>query len=114
MVVPTLSTTISRRSMLAGGAGMLAAPVPALAAVPVPRLSGFGEQRSDQSLLEQIGAAHNCLAEYLRADAVCIRLYEAVSDHPGFAHRMLSSQAEWKRWEALMEQFGIVAADAPP
>ena len=108
----TLSTTVSRRSMLAGGVAVMAAPVPAFATLPVAGLPESGGQRADAGLLRRIAAAHDCLAAYRRADAVCIRLHRALSNHPDFPHRMPCTEAEYRRWDALMDRTGITAADA--
>ena len=90
---------------------MLAAPVPAFAALPMAGLPEFGGQRADAGLLRQIAAAHGCLAAYRRADAACIRLHRSLSGHPDFPDHMPRTQAECDRWDALLDRVGITAAD---
>ena len=107
----TLSTRLSRRSMLAGGVAVMAAPVPAFAALPVAEPLQPEGQRPDAVLLRRIAAAHDCLADYHRADALCLRLHRSLSGHPDFPHGMPRSLAEGERWDALMERTGITAAD---
>lgn len=98
--------------MLAGGVAVIAAPMPALSALPVAGPPQLGGRRPDAGLLRRIAAAHDCLADYRRADARCLRLRRALSGHPDFPHGMPSDPAEGVRWDALMERNGIVAADA--
>ena len=113
MADPTLSTTVSRRSMLAGGVAVMAAPVPVFAALPVAEPPPPEGQRPDAVLLRRIAAAHDCLADYHRADALCLRLQRSLSDHPDFPHDgMPRTPEEGERWDALMARTGIAAADA--
>ncbi|MCG8530148.1 MAG: hypothetical protein MI749_05740, partial [Desulfovibrionales bacterium] len=98
--------------MLAGGVAVMAAPVPAFVALPVAGLPESGGWCPDSDLLQRVAAAHDCLAAYRRADALCIRLHRALSNHPDFPHRMPRTEAEYDRWDALMDRAGITAADA--
>ncbi|MCG8444168.1 MAG: hypothetical protein MI753_00410, partial [Hyphomicrobiales bacterium] len=111
MADPTLSTRVSRRSMLAGGVAVMAIPMSTPDTLPVAGPPQFGGRRADADLLRRITAAHDCLADYCRADAHCLHLRRALSGHPDFPHGMPSDPAEGVRWDALMERSGIVAAD---
>ena len=66
---PTLSTRVSRRSMLAGGVAVMAMPMPTSDTLPVAGPPQFGGRRADAVLLRRIAAAHDCLADYRQADA---------------------------------------------
>lgn len=112
MAESTLSTRVSRRSMLAGGAAVMAAPLPAFAALPTAGLPKSGGPCPDASLLRRIAAAHDCLAAYRRSDIACGRLLRTQSSRSDFPDRMPRTQAEGERWDALMEQNGITAANA--
>ena len=108
----TLNTTVSRRTMLAGGVAVLAAPVPTLAILPATGHWGFDGQCPDASLLWRIAAAHDYLAAYRRADALCTHLDQVLSGHPDFPGHMPRTQAERDEWDALLDRTGITAADA--
>ena len=112
MAEPTLSTRVSRRSMLAGGAAVMAAPLPAFAALPVAGLHASGGPLPDTDLLRRIAAAHECLAAYRRADAACARLHRTLSGHPDFPDHRPRTPEECDRGDALLDQAGITAADA--
>ena len=112
MADPCLSTSISRRSMLAGSAGIMTAPVSAFAILPAPNLRQFGGHRIDARLLTEIEAADDCLADYLRSHVECIERHRALSAHPDFPRRTPSTQAEEDHWDALLARSGIIAADA--
>ena len=112
MANPTLSTAISRRSMLAGGAAVIAAPMPVFAAPPVAGLSKLGDRGPDAGLLQRVAAAQDCLAAYHRADAVSICLHRALSAHPDFPDHLPRTQEEGDRWDALLDRAGVMAADA--
>ena len=112
MADPTLSTRVSRRSMLAGGAAVMAAPLPAFAALPVACFPGSGGLFSDADLLRRIAAAHDCLAAYRRADAACAHLHRTLSGHPDFPDHRPRTPEECDRWDALLDRAGITAADA--
>ena len=108
----TLNTTVSRRTMLAGGVAVLAAPVPTLAISPATGHWGFDGQCLDASLLWRIAAAHDYLAAYRRADALCTHLDQVLSGHPDFPGHMPCTQAERDEWDALLDRAGITTADA--
>ena len=112
MAEPTLSTRVSRRSMLAGGAAAMAAPVPVFAAAPVVGVPEPGGLFSDADLLRRIAAAHECLAAYRRADATCAHLHRTLSDHPDLPDHRPHTPEECDRWDALLDRAGITAADA--
>ena len=110
MADSTLSTRFSRRSMLAGGIAMTAVPVAVTpsAAGPAP----LDNRHPDADLLRRTAAAHDCLADYLRADAFCLRLHRGLRGHPDFPEGMPCGPEEGARWDALMERTGVMAADA--
>ena len=112
MADPTLSTRVSRRSMLAGGAAVMTAPLPAFAALAVAGLPESGGPFPDAGLLQRIAAAHDCLAAYRRADAVCAHLHRTLSGHPDFPDHRPRTPEECDRWDALLDLVGITAADA--
>lgn len=112
MANPTLSTAVSRRSMLAGGAAVIAAPTPVFAAWPVADLSKLSEGGPDADLLWRIAAARDGLAAYHRADAVSICLHRALSAHPDFPDHLPRTREEGDRWDALLDRTGVMAADA--
>ena len=112
MAEPTLTTRLSRRSMLAGGAAVMAAPLPAFAALPVAGLPKAGGPFPDADLLQRIAAAHDCLAAYRRADAACAHLHRMLNDHPDFPDHRPRTPEECDRWDALLDRVGITAADA--
>ena len=121
MADPTPSTGVSRRSMLAGGVAAMAAPVPAFAALPATAppavtLSAVtppppAGRRVDAVLLRRIAAAHDCLAAYRRADALCLGLSRSLSAHPDLPQARPYHPADDERWDALMARTGIIAAD---
>ena len=108
MAAPTLTTTVSRRSMLAGGVASLAAPMPALPAGQRPRL---GCHHPDAGLLRLIARAYDCLAAHHEADALCNSLHDAMRSHPAFPGDLPATQAERDRCDELMDRLGIVAAE---
>ena len=112
MADSTLSTRFSRRSMLAGGVAMMAAPVSGVGAVPAAGPPPPDGRHPDAGLLRRVAAAHDCLAAYRRADAVCLRLHRALRGHPDFPQGMPGDPEEGERWDALMAQTGVMAADA--
>ena len=112
MADPTLSTAVSRRSMLTGGAAVMAAPVSVFAALPVAGLSKLSDRGPDVRLLLRIAAAQECLAAYRRADALSIRLHRALSAHPDFPGQLPRTREEGDRWDALLNRAGVLAADA--
>ena len=112
MAEPTLSTRVSRRTMLAGGAAVMAAPLPAFATLPVAGLHESDDPFPDAVLLQRIAAAHDCLAAYRRADAACAHLHRTLSGHPDFPNHRPRTPEECDRWDALLDRAGITAADA--
>ena len=98
--------------MLAGGANMMAASVPALAHMPGTGLPELHAQRPDARLLNRIELAHDCLADYLWSRSESIGLHRTLSDDPDGGHWMPRTQAERERWNAVMERAGVLAADA--
>ena len=111
MADATLSTRVSRRSMLAAGVAVVALPLPRIAVLPTASGKGPAGEAVDAELLRRISAAHDCLATYRRADnSACDQLEHAQSSRSAFPDRMPSTQAEGERWDMLLEQNGIVAA----
>ena len=97
--------------MLAGGVAMVAMPVPVVMALPAAGPLLLDSRHLDAGLLQRTAAAHDCLAAYRRADALCLRLHEALRGHPDFPEGMRTPD-EGARWDALMERTGVMAADA--
>lgn len=107
MATPTLTTTVSRRSMLASGVATLAAPMSALPADQ----PGLGCHHPDAGLLRLIARAYDCLAAHYEADALCNSLHDAMRSHPAFPGDMPATQAERDRCDELMDRLGIAAAE---
>ena len=103
MATPTLSTRVSRRSMLAGGTAAFAMPAVALAPAAVAA-------EADAELFRRLAAAGHCWAEFLESREVSERLFEDTYHHPEFSHPLGISKTGKAEFDALAERTGYRAA----
>lgn len=106
MATATLITEISRRTMLAGTMVVPAIALPAVAALPAMP-AGAGP---DAALLRWTAAAERIRAAFVRADAHCLRLHDALRLHPDYPDAMPGARGA--RWDALYERMGLPEAEA--
>ncbi len=117
MANAVLSTKLSRRTMLAGGAlaalhaaARSAAAAPACAPVVPASPGAAGACGPDAELLRRIAAAADLWAEYVVADAHCRRLHEALRRHKDYPAKPISEAGSWAV-EALAQRTGYREAD---
>jgi hypothetical protein len=96
---------MSRRSLVAGGASLVAAPALAMSALPA--MAGG----PDAALLRRVGLADRYWQAYLRSEADFECLFEAMERHPGFPGRWPEGPAERAAYEAVAARFGIKEAE---